>query len=607
MTTRRQAAQDRYDHILPFIEEAADEYYGGNIDRGFRHWAFATVFTVGHDVQGNDIVDATAIDGADDFEVDGYFIPESDDDSVIHLFQSKHRQPGTTIGPRELAPFMNAPRRLLNANEVAASRNDETKVLHDELIKRLADPNRQCSINMIWATSGTLSPTARRNAEANRSSKLTVDVNGNPTEITVTLECLDLADLHEQHESQRSSDDVMTPCDFTFRLAPGSYHQTEADSDYLTLSMTLPVRQIIDVFAKHSYRIFRLNPRGPLGNKVNTAIKRTLLDQIDRRRFHLLNNGITAFCESYRLDGDELVVRDFQIINGCQTTVTMWNARAAIQDDPSVLVSVKLTACPSHFANNIASTTNSQTALRAEDFTSNEPVQMKLQREFSGMTPKWFYQIKRGEWDKMIGGATAKEPYRDPEGGYRKLTSKEVAQAVVSFAGFPGEAKDKIRDFLNKDVVSSLARESEFYYGGIYTDSVSAAQLLLPAVIQRRVWKQVTADKGQESWLEYGRFHIVWLIGSLLRDHYDIEGNLFPANRAMTIAARINDWFERMYTLAVAAIRNALETASSDGTFTGYREFFRTPSTYRLMESNLLGASRLARTFGDPFEHLPPR
>ncbi len=37
MTSRRQAAQDRYDHILPFIEEAANEYYGGNLDRGFLH------------------------------------------------------------------------------------------------------------------------------------------------------------------------------------------------------------------------------------------------------------------------------------------------------------------------------------------------------------------------------------------------------------------------------------------------------------------------------------------------------------------------------------------------------------------------------------------
>ena len=106
MTSRRQAAQDRYDHILPLIEEVANEYYGGNLDQGFRHWAFGTAFAVGHDIQGNDIVDATAIDGPDDFEVDGYFIPESDDDSVVNLFQSKHRQPGTTMGAREFAAFL---------------------------------------------------------------------------------------------------------------------------------------------------------------------------------------------------------------------------------------------------------------------------------------------------------------------------------------------------------------------------------------------------------------------------------------------------------------------------------------------------------------------
>ena len=140
MTSRRELARDRYDHIFPFIQEAANEYYGGNLDRGFRHWAFATVFTVGHDIQGNDIVEYTAIDGSDDFEIDGYFVPESDDDSVVHLFQSKHRQPETTMGPRELAAFLNAPNRVLNANEVAASNNEETNPLHDQRKSLLSCP-----------------------------------------------------------------------------------------------------------------------------------------------------------------------------------------------------------------------------------------------------------------------------------------------------------------------------------------------------------------------------------------------------------------------------------------------------------------------------------
>lgn len=607
MTSQRQAAQDRYDHLLPFIEEVANEYYAGNLDDGFRHWAFAAVFTVGHDIQGNDIVDATAIDGPDDFEVDGFFIPESDDDSVVHLFQSKHRQPGTTMGPREFSAFLNAPSRLLNRDQVAACNNFETKALHDELVKRLSSRERPCSINMIWATSGTLSPAARRDAEANRSRNLTVDINGNPTGVTVTLECLDLTDLHDQHQNQQESDDVQTPCDFVFEIEPGSYHQTHLDDDYRTLSMTVPVKQIIDVFAKHSYKIFRLNPRGPLGNKVNTSIKRTLLNENERRHFHLLNNGITAFCDSYELDGNKLHVHNFQVINGCQTTVTLWNARAAVQNDPRILVTVKLTACSEQFANTIAGTTNSQTALRAEDFTSNEPVQIRLQREFQRMTPPWFYQIKRGEWDKMLGGVTAKQPYRNLESGYRKLTSKEVSQAVVSFAGFPGEAKDKIRAFLNKDPVSSIARESEFSYGSIYTDNVAAEQLLLPAVVQNKVWKQVEADKSEEDWLVYARFHIVWLIGDMLRQHYGLEGNLFPASRAVSVAEHIDDWFVPMYTVAVAAIRNTREEATERGTFTGNdREFFRSAASYRLIESNLQGATRLARNFGDPFANLPP-
>ena len=604
MTSQRQRAQDWYDHILPVIQESADEYYGGNIDRGFRHWAFTTIFAVGHDIQGNDVVDYTAIDGADDFEIDGYFIPESDDDSVVHLFQSKRRQPGTTMGPRELAAFLNAPNRILSANEVAASRNEETKNLHDELMKRLSSGNRQCSINLVWATSGRLSPAARRNAEENRSRKIAVDVSGNTTEVTLTLECLDLEDLYKQHEEQQTSDED-TNCDFDFKIEPNTYHQTGSDAEYRTLYMTVSVKQIIDVFARHSYKIFRLNPRGPLGNKVNTAIKGTLLDEIDRQRFHLLNNGITAICDSYRFDEDNLSVRDFQIINGCQTTVTLWDARAAVQNDPSVQVTVKLTECPQHFVKRIAETTNSQTALRAEDFTSNEPVQIRLQNEFKMMNPPWFYQVKRGEWGKMMGGSSEKEVYRDPGGGFRQITSKDVAQSVLAFAGYPGESKDSIRRFLNKETIPSIARESEISYEKIYTEYVSATQLLLPAVIQRKVRRKVNEDKERYEWLDYARFHIIWLIGEILREHYSIEGNLFPHDRAMQVTVSADDWFKHIYDIALISINNFVQELHESGEFRGYRELFRTPMNYRQIQSNVVSAIRLSQSFGNPMQNLP--
>ena len=607
MTTRKRLSQDRYDRILPFIDEAAQQYYNGNRDKGFRHWAFATIFTA-YDPQGTDIVEYTAIDGPDDFEIDGQFIPESDDDSVVNLFQSKHRQPGTTMGSAEIAPFLNAPGRVLNANEVVRSRNEETKELHDRLMRMIRESKFGCTINLVWVTSGTLSQQARRHAEENRVKTLTIKVDGNSVEVEVTLECWDLADLHQQYFTQLEivSDDLPVKCDVEFQLEPLTYHETVA-SDYRTLSMTTPAKQIVEAFRRHSYKILRLNPRGPLGNKINRSIKRTLLDETNRQRFHLLNNGITAICASWEIEPNyKLTVRDFQIINGCQTTVTLWDARATIQDDPNVLVTVKLAQCPEEFANEIASTTNTQAAMRAEDFISNEPIQIQLQTEFNAMNPPWFYQVKRGEWNKMLGGQHEREKYRDPEGGYRKLTSKEVAQAAVAFAGFPGEAKDKIRDFLNKETLSGIAREGSFSYERVYTESLSAKQLLLPAVIQRKVWRQVAEDKEQEDWLEYARFHIVWLIGDILRDNYGIEHSfLFPAARAETVAVEIDNWFHAIYHVAVAAIRTTREAAESRSQYRGHREFFRTPSNYRAIESNQVSALQMAKNFGDPTVNLP--
>lgn len=474
--------------------------------------------------------------------------------------------------------------------------------------------DNKCSLNLVWVTSGTLTASARTHIKENYSRKITADIHGTSVELIVTLQCLDLFDLCQEHDALQDVDDGSYNCDHTFYIDPKSYHRTAAEAEYPTLSMTISVNQIIDVFARHRFNVFRANPRGPLGNKINSQIKRTLEDPINRKRFHLLNNGITAICDSWNIVNEDQVdrndkevdVRGLQIINGCQTTFTLWNARTAVANDPSVLVNVKLIECPRNFALTIAETTNIQAALRAEDRISNEEVQSRLQREFLSLTPPWFYEIKRGEWGKMLGGQREKERYQDPEGGYRKLTSKEVSQAVIAFAGFPGEAKDKIRDFLNKVPLSSIApHESKLNYEDVYNDSVIAVQLLLPAVTQRKVWKQVATEKESNEFLEYARFSIVWLIGQMLRDHYGIREGLFPADQSATILVPIEKWFIPLYNTAVITIQDTLERARDNDEFVGYREFFRTPSSYRRIHSNLRNSLRLAENYESPLANLP--
>ena len=378
MVTRRQRTQDRYDHIAPLIQEAANQYYGGDVAKGFRHWAFSLIFGEGHDITDNDVIEYTAIDGADDFEIDGWFIPDAEDDSVVNLFQSKHRDPGTTMGASDLAAFLNAPNRITNATEVTASRNEDTKELHDQLMTVLREitDTLGSTIHLTWVTSGTLSERAREHARQQASRTMSVHVNGTPVEVNVTLRCLDLQELCDLFDAHQQSDDSTLQCDVEFQLDPGTYHQTTPAATWRTLSMTVPVKHIIDAFGRHRYRIFQRNPRGPLGNKVNQQIKRTLEDATERQRFHLVNNGLTAICQSWRLDENHrLFVQNLQVVNGCQTTVTLWDARASIQDDPTVMVSVKLVECPDHFGETIAARTNRQATLKAEDFISNEPVQ----------------------------------------------------------------------------------------------------------------------------------------------------------------------------------------------------------------------------------------
>ena len=139
----------------------------------------------------------------------------------------------------------------------------------------------------------------------------------------------------------------------------------------------------------------------------------------------------------------------------------------------------------------------------------------------------------------------------------------------------------------------------------VYTGSLTAAQLLLPAVLQRKIWRQVNADRESHLWLEYARFHLVWVIGKLLKDHYGQSDALFSPQRSNVLNANVDEWFKPLYDVAVAAIGNALAESERRGDFTGYREFFRSAINYRFVETNVEGALRLAGNFGDPLGKLP--
>ena len=89
-------------------------------------------------------------------------------------------------------------------------------------------------------------------------------------------------------------------------------------------------------------KLFEENVRGFLGADadVNSEIARTLSEVEKKSRFGLMNNGITIVASNVRPAGQEIYIRDFQIVNGCQTS----NVLISLDDkvDPNVSLMVKL-------------------------------------------------------------------------------------------------------------------------------------------------------------------------------------------------------------------------------------------------------------------------
>jgi len=83
---------------------------------------------------------------------------------------------------------------------------------------------------------------------------------------------------------------------------------------------------LIDKNDKLRQRIFEENVRDFIGleSEVNAEIADTLKDGLKQKRFGILNNGITIISPDVKVAGLDIYLRDFQIVNGCQTSNVLY-------------------------------------------------------------------------------------------------------------------------------------------------------------------------------------------------------------------------------------------------------------------------------------------
>lgn len=238
--------------------------------------------------------------------------------------------------------------------------------------------------------------------------------------IPVSLQIWDVGRLHRLRTSRGQKE----PIEIDFRSWLGEplpclpAHLRSAS--YRSYLVAMPGKLIADLYARYGTRLLEQNVRAFLQarNKANRGIRTTILEEPSM--FFAYNNGITATASSVEIqefDGRTSItaLRDLQIVNGGQTTASLFHARRKEKADLSdVFVQMKLTIIDDdrveELVPRISQFANTQNTVNAADFFSNHPFHIRME-EYSRRIwapPKgdeqlethWYYERVRGQYDE---------------------------------------------------------------------------------------------------------------------------------------------------------------------------------------------------------------
>jgi hypothetical protein len=176
---------------------------------------------------------------------------------------------------------------------------------------------------------------------------------------------------------------------------------TDYTVDAATKAVIVPVKakELVSLPGISDQSIFAYNVRGPLGKtQVNRDIVKSIKNVEKHKFFPLFHNGITIIASEVAYDTERLNVSGYYVVNGCQSLTALFDHKEELTDDLRVLAKfIKLDTASSE-AEDITKFSNNQNGVKARDFKANNPIQIRLQNEFSThYGGDLAYEIKRGE------------------------------------------------------------------------------------------------------------------------------------------------------------------------------------------------------------------
>lgn len=194
--------------------------------------------------------------------------------------------------------------------------------------------------------------------------------------------------------------------------------------------------------------------------KVNKGIKVSLANE--PQMFMAYNNGISTVADSIVVendlnDGDVVNITEitgWQIVNGGQTTASIYNAYKSKLPLNQVNVQIKLSVIKQKdqaedIIHNISKYANSQNKINMSDFNANDTYHVKMER-LSRSTPipvikgkstdYWFYERARGQYLVELNRqptTAAKREFKNRCPKKRCISKTVAAKCVMAYQGYP--------------------------------------------------------------------------------------------------------------------------------------------------------------------------
>ncbi len=324
-------------------------------------------------------------------------------------------------------------------------------------------------------------------------------------------------------------------------------------------------------------QLYDKNVRQFLGSrkKVNKGIVQTLKQEPEM--FGLYNNGITIVVSDFQYQNGALVLYDPYVVNGCQTTRTIWDVLQQKLDsggtgesnatnewrsqaDKGVVVA-KIVKSNSAQIADITRYTNFQNAVREQDF-------LALRSDFSAwageMSSRYgiFLEIQRGAWE-------AQKVRQKNHPSIPQFAAESYAYAFdlikIYGAGWmrePGTAFGKSAPFFPGGRIFNQITTGE--------NRIGAEDLYVAYQLQRLVNKYDFGHRASQNSRRQTRFLYYFVVVELLRDIL-IRGTLDRSLKAVTQSLQIlmqnEDALKALLDAALEVVDDYLNSEHDDRVF----------------------------------------